>query len=77
MIQKAAISFDVSSFNKIKKEITVIEEPIFTIGKVVDQFIIIKWNLAKDHHKESLKFEQEYQQLVWTGHRKSEQRSHF
>ena len=42
----------------------VLEKQISTICDVAEQLIIIKSELAKNHHDESQKFEQEYQQLV-------------
>ena len=45
MIQKVAISFDMSSFNKVRKEMSVLEKQINTIREVADQLVIVKSDL--------------------------------
>ena len=56
--------FDLSSYNKLKKEMTVLEKQIVSMREISKQLIAMHSNLANDHNRESLEFEQEFQQMV-------------
>ena len=61
MIQKIGISFDLTSYNEIKKEMATLEKQITTLRDVADQLIIIKSDVGKDQYEESIRFKQEFQ----------------
>ena len=47
MTQKTAISFDLTSYNEIKKEITSTWEKIMTMRDVTDQLMVIKSDILR------------------------------
>ena len=57
MIQKVKLSFHLSSYNKLQSEMTVLEKQIITMCEIAEQLIAMKTDLASDHDRESLEFD--------------------
>ena len=57
MIQKVKLSFHLSSYNKLQSEMTVLEKQIITMCEIAEQLIAMNTDLASDHDRESLEFD--------------------
>ena len=64
MIQKVDMQFNVSSYSKLKKVMAVFEKQNVNMCEIYEQLISMHSDLAEDHNKESLEFEQEFQLMV-------------
>ena len=53
-IEKVELQFGLFSYNKLRSEMTVLEEQIINMHEISEQLIAMNSDFAPDHHRESL-----------------------